>query len=173
MEIIPKAEEKPPFFARNYLSISIFIIILAIAVYLFTYFVEKNKISQRQQLDEEIARLKTEETLQLEKEIAFRDSQFRAVENLLSQHQFPSQFFPFLEGKLLKKIVVQNLNVDFGALNAEFSGIAENFVDVAKQLYLLRSEKAIKKSEILEIGFTPEGKVSFKIFLSFDPLILK
>lgn len=91
---------------------------------------------------------------------------------ILSEHNFPSQFFD-----LVKKIChpeVQFLSVNLTAKDshASLSGIADNFQALGEQLLALSQEANIQNPEVSGIALTKEGKVNFDLTFDFLPEIL-
>ena len=101
------------------------------------------------------------------------------VDKILAGHMYWSNYFDTLENYTLKNITYNQFFVDMekykqGNITTKVIGEADDFKTLAKQLAVLRS----KSKEFSDMNFdgaelNKEGKITFTVFLSFDPSLIK
>jgi hypothetical protein len=173
MEIIPKPPEKIPIFEKILFVFSVLIFVLAIGFFGYFFYFTKELQSQKQDVEQRIEALKSPEIEKKERELDLLGRQISVFEEKISTHVFTSNFFSFLEEKILKSVFLTSINIDSLTGKASISGQTEDFETLIKQYKVFKEAEKIDNLKIENISFTPEGKINFSLSFSFNKEILK
>jgi hypothetical protein len=171
MEIIPKPKRKIPSLETIFLYFSILVFIFSIFASFYFWFEEKSKRKEISQIEEKISILKTPEIKKKEEEVLKYQKKISDFSNLIKEHLFYSKIFPYLEQKTHKQIYFSSMDLDFENSTISLSGQSPSFSILAQQLEVFKEGPF--KAQLKEITLGKEGKVDFKIEITFDKSILK
>jgi hypothetical protein len=172
MEIIPKPKRKIPSLETIFLYFSILIFIFSIFASFYFWFQEKSKKKGISQIEEKISVLKTPEIKKVEEEVLKYQNKISDFSNLIKDHPFYSKIFPYLEQKTHKQIYFSRMDLDFENSTISLSGQSPNFSVLAQQLEVFKEDPSFQ-TQLKEVTLGKEGKVDFKIEITFDKNILK
>jgi len=172
MEIIPKEAQKVP----RWLDF-LFYFSLGLLIFIFiAYFIINHSLKTSQKtLDDLESSLSKDvsEKSELKKEILTYQKKIKDFSVLLSVHLKASNIFVFMEEQCHPKVWFNNFNLDTKEGKVFLLGEAQDFESLGQQLIILRNEKLIKNVELASVSMKKEGKITFNLSLSFDPLIFK
>jgi hypothetical protein len=172
MEIIPKPKRKLPSLETIFLYFSFLIFLFSILFSLYLLVQEKSKKREISKIEEKILALKSPEVKKMEEEVLKYQEKILNFSNLIKDHLFYSKIFPPLEQKTHKQIYFSKMDSDFENSTIFLSGQSPNFFVLAQQLEVFGEDPSLKV-ELKEVGLGKEGKVNFKIQITFDKNILK
>ena len=173
MEIVPKPKPKIPLSKKIVPLLSSLILISLVTSFLILSFFEKKLSSQQEELTKRLQALKTPEEEKLEKEIKIWEKRLHFLKPLLEEHLFFSRFFPFLESKIHKSVIIKSIKLEPQAGKVSFTAQTDNFQNLGKQLFLLKEDEKISDLNVSKISLTSDGKVQFDISFSFNKEFLK
>jgi short subunit fatty acids transporter len=172
MEIIPKPKRKIPSLETIFLYFSILIFVSSVFSSFYFWLQEKAKKKEISQIEEKILVLKTPEIKRAEEEVLKYQNKISDFSNLIKDHLFYSKIFSYLEQKTHKQIYFSRMDLDFEKSVILLSGHSPNFSVLAQQLEVFKEDPSFQ-TQLKELTLGKEGKVDFKIEITFDKSILK
>jgi hypothetical protein len=172
MEIIPKPKRRVIDLGKLFLYFSIFIFLFSVLMSVYFYYVEKKEMLKLQAVEEKISNLRTPEVKEKEEYILKLQRKIYLFSQLIQDYFFPSKFFPYLEGKIHKKIFLSGINLDFENLKFTISGTAPDFSTLYQQLEIFRQDPYLK-ADLKDIYLGREERVNFTFEIKFEKNILK
>ena len=173
--IIPKPASKVPLWQQIALYSAIILLIAVIASYFGLEYLEKKASENIENLEAQIANVKTEEEMMLRRELFKKEQNVNDFVVALNNHETHSALFLFLEEICHPK--VQFLGVGFSTEETgprvEIPANAESYEAVHQQLMILKDESSIKGFQLEGINIGKDGKIGFNLLLSLDPEIFK
>jgi len=174
MEIIPKPPEKIPILEKIFFGFSFLLFILVVIFFGYLLYFTRELQSQKTDIEERIEALKTPEVERKEEELRFLEKQISAFKEKIETFTLASKFFPFLEEKILKSVLLTSIEIDLLNEKAFISAQASDFETLIKQYRIFKeNEGKISDLKIESISFQPEGKLKFSLSFSFDKEILR
>lgn len=171
--IIPKPAQKASSLEKNLFYFAIGLLLLSIGSYfVLDYFVKKSEVIL-QDLEETLAREKTEEETILEKEVFGYQKKVEDFSILISEHDYTSKFFNFFENLCHPKVWFSKINLDMIKHRLIVSGKADTFSILDQQLLIFQQEEFIRETILLKLSIGKEGLVNFTFDLTFNPIIVK
>jgi hypothetical protein len=172
-EIIPKPIRKASLLQNILLYFAICLLLFSIgAHFALDYFVKKSDLTL-QDLEETLARERTEEEIILEKEVFDYKRKVEDFSILISQHAYASRFFNFFESLCHPKVWFSKINLDMTNHKLIVSGKTDTFLILDQQLLIFQQEELIKETILTKLSIGNEGLVNFTFDLTFNPIIVK
>lgn len=175
VKIIPKAASKPPLWQQVMLSLSVILIIAAIAGYFALDYFQKERAREAQAIEDEINLIKRSEGVELKNELIRKEIKIDDFNLLLEDHASYSKLFPFLANICHPKVQFNSL--DFIRKDSEYGvsmkSEAESYEALHQQILILKDEEMIEKAEVSSINISKEGTVSFDMSLSLSQNLFK
>lgn len=171
VEIIPKPIAKMPKWQKFLFYFPIALLILAILGYFILNNIFEKKIQTFNDLDETLAKLKTPEELNLEKEVLNYSKKIKDFSILIDGHLASSNFFSLLEGLTHPEVWFSNIELKSKEAKVSLSGVAENFPALGQQLIIFKKEKGIQDLELSKVSLAEGGRIKFELNLSLLPEI--
>lgn len=170
MAISVKGSNIAKTFERIFSGVAILFFIFVFSLASLFFYFEHKEGKRKIDLEKERDRLMRES-----KEIVLKKYQekFEIVKNLLDEHLFPSNFFPFLEEKLLKSILLSEISLDTSQLTVKLSGKAPNINELIKQYAVLFNTQEISDLRLEKISTEVGGTISFSLSFKVNKKILK
>ena len=173
IEIIPKPVRKASPLQNILFYFAIGLLLLSISAYfVLGYFIKKSELTL-QDLEETLAREKTEEEIILEQEVFGYKRKVEDFSTLISQHTYASRFFNFFENLCHPKVWFSKINLDMTNHRLLVSGKTDTFLILDQQLLIFRQEELIKETILTKLSIGNEGLVNFTFDLTFNPIIVK
>jgi hypothetical protein len=172
MEIIPKPKKREFPLEVIFLYLSIFIFVATVIFSFNLWSKERAKKREISQIEEKISSLKTPEVKKAEEEVLKYQEKILDFSKIIEDHLLLSKIFPYLEQKTHKKIYFSKMDLDSEKSTIFLSGQSPDFYVLAQQLEILKSDPSLKV-QLKEANLGKEGKVDFKIEITFDKSILK
>ena len=173
IEIIPKPAQKAPPLQNILFYFAIGLLLLSIGAYfVLGYFVKKSELTL-QDLEETLAREKTEEEAVLEEEVFGYERKVEDFSALIGQHTYASGFFNFFESPCHPKVWFSKINLDTTNHRLIVSGKADTFLILDQQLLIFQQEELIEETILIKLSVGNEGLVNFTFDLTFNPMIVK
>jgi len=173
--IIPKPAPKVPLWQQIAFYSAIILLIAVIGSYFGLEYLEKKASEKIENLEVQIANVKTEEEMALRRELFRKEQNINDFIVILNKHEAHSALFLFLERICHPK--VQFLGVGFSTEKTgprvEIPANAESYEVVHQQLMILKDESLIKGFQLGGINIGKDGKIGFNLLLSLDPEIFK
>ncbi len=173
MEIVPKPKPEIPLSKKIIPLLSSLILISLVTSFLILSFFEKKLSSQQEELTKRLQALKTPEEKELEEKVKIWEKRLYFLKSILQEHLFSSRFFPFLEGKIHKSVVIKSIKFEPQVGKVSFTAQTDNFQNLGKQLFLLKEDERVSNLSLSKISLTSDGKVQFDISFSFNKEFLK
>lgn len=173
IEIIPKPAQKLPLWLNILFYFSIAFLLGMVSTYFILDHSLKSSKNSLKILEETLTQEKTGEEVVLEKEVFGYQKKIQDFSKLLSQHQFCSKLFEFIEGICHPKIWFSQINLNPAQSEVNLLGEAEDFTTIGQQLLILKSEPLVKNVSLSQIAIGKKGRVNFGLNLSLDPTIFK
>jgi hypothetical protein len=171
IEIIPKPTTKK-FSWQNFLFyLSIALMIAAILGYFILNNIFKKTIQTFNDLDEKLAKLKTPEELNLEKEVLNYSKKIKDFSILINNHLAVSNSFNLLEKLTHPRVWFFDIEVNSKDAKISLSGEAEDFPALGQQLLIFKKEKRIQNVELSKVSLAEGGRIKFELNLSLSPEI--
>jgi len=173
IEIIPKPVRKASPLQNILFYFAIGLLLLSIGAYfVLGYFVKKSELTL-QDLEETLAREKTEEETILEKEVFGYERKVEDFSTLIGQHTYASKFFNFFESLCHPKVWFSEINLDIINHGLILSGKTETFLILDQQFLIFQQEGLIKETILTKLSIGGEGLVNFTFDLTLNPIIVK
>ena len=171
IEIIPKTPPKKSTQKGLLISISIVLLLIALA----GLFILKNIAQQTKEelnnLEAAFQEIKSEEK-SLEKEVLTFRKKINNFSLLLKDHLTTSKIFPILEEVAHPEIQFKTLDLRPRERKVVISGITDEFINLAEQLLILKNRDETKNVKLNKVGISQE-KVEFEIEISLPPELFK
>jgi len=168
VEIIPKPPQKLPAW-QNILFYASLVILLIVFLSYFVLDPFINNLSKElEQLEETLAREKTEEEISLEQEIFGYQKKITVFSGLIKEHIFTSGFFTVLEEISHPKVKFAELTLNPFEGTALLSGEAEDFSALGQQLLILKGKSGVEDLSLSNISIGRQGKIDFALKLSLN-----
>ncbi len=173
IEIIPKPVKKVSPLQNILLYFAICLLLFSIgAHFALDYFVKKSEVIL-QDLEETLAREKTEEETILEKEVFGYERKVEDFLTLIGQHTYASKFFNFFENLCHPKVWFSKIDLDMIKHRLIVSGKADTFSILDQQLLIFQQEGLIKETILTQLSIGKGGLVNFTFDITFNPIIVK
>jgi hypothetical protein len=174
IEIIPRPKPKPPFWQGVLLWISVSLLVLSALGYFVLGYLEKRDSQTLQDLEELLAEEKTvKEIDSLEKEVFEHQEKIEDFSRLFSSHQLSSNLFKLLESKTHPQVFWMSISLDTEDLTVSLAGQTQDFQTLGQQISILKEEELISGIDLFDIQLGEEGRVNFKLGLTFLPRAFK
>ena len=173
IEIIPKPARKASPLQNILFYFAIGLLLLSIgAHFVLGYFVKKSELTL-QDLEETLAREKTEEETILEEEVFGYQRKVEDFSILIGQHTYASKFFNFFESLCHPKVWFSKTSLDITNHRLIVSGKTDTFLILDQQLLIFQEEELIEETILTELSIGREGLVNFTFNLTLNPIIVK
>jgi preprotein translocase subunit SecF len=172
MEIIPKPKRELPHLEKIFFYLSILILLCSILFSFYFLIQEKVKEKKKTQIENRISALETKEIKEMREEVLRQQEKISQFSKLIKDYYFYSKIFPYLEKKIHQKVSFSKMELDFENSLISISGNSFSFSTLSQQLWVLNQDPGLK-AELKEINLGKDGKVNFKIDITFDKKILK
>jgi len=173
IEIIPKPARKAPPLQNILFYFAVGLLLLSIGAYfVLGYFIKKSELTL-QDLEETLAREKTEEEGVLEEEVFGYERKVEDFSILINQHAYVSKIFNFFENLCHPKVWFSKINLNMTNHKLIVSGKTDTFLILDQQLLIFQQEELIKETILIKLSIGKEGLVNFTFDLSFNPIIVK
>lgn len=174
IEIIPRPVSKLPFSQNILFYFSALLIFLVVLGYfILDFYLISGAERKLQELDEALARTKTEEQVMLEKELSGYEKKIKNFSALLGRHVFFSRTFNFFEENTHPDAWFSSFSLNPGKGQVGLSGETDNFVTLHQQVRILKENPSVKGVNLTNIAIGKEGRINFDIGLTLDPGLLK
>jgi hypothetical protein len=174
IEIIPRPKPRLPFWQSVLLWISISLLVLSVLGYFVLGYLEKKDSQVLQDLEEFLTEEKTvKEIDSLEKEVFEYQEKIENFSQLFNSHQLSSNLFKLLESKTHPQVFWMSIGLDTEELAVFLAGQTQDFQTLGQQISILKEEELISEINLSDIQLGEEGKVDFKLDLSFFPRAFK
>ncbi|MFH1841320.1 MAG: hypothetical protein ABH800_00990 [Candidatus Nealsonbacteria bacterium] len=173
VDLIPKPTRKSPKWQNILMSISLVLLIVAVAGYFLLDYLKKDSQAALQGIEESIAAITTPEDQDLEKEVFDYQKKIEDFAVLFGKHLNPSSFFALLEESCHPQVWFTELDLDFEKLQATVSGKTPNFYILGQQSLVFQKQDLIKGVGLSKASIGKGGEVDFTFSLSLDPEIFK
>jgi hypothetical protein len=172
MEIIPKPKPKAIPLEIIFATVSFLILISVVFVSIYFFFDEKKKKREISQIEEKISALRTPQIKEIEEKVLKYQRKISFFSDLVKNHLHPSKIFPYLEQKTNKNVYFSSFDFDLENSKIILAGETPDFPSLFQQLEIFKEDPHLK-TELKEMFLSKEGKVGFKLEISFDKEILK
>ena len=173
IEIIPKPAQKAPPLQNILFYFAIGLLLLSIGAYfVLGYFIKKSELTL-QDLEETLAREKTEEETILEKEVFGYEKKVEDFSTLIGQHTYASKFFNFFENLCHPRVWFSKISLDITNHKFIVSGKTDTFLILHQQLLIFQQEELIEETILTNLSVEKEGLVNFTFDLTFNSIIVK
>ncbi len=172
IEIIPKRkieEARWPIIVF-YLSLILFCFAVLIYFILNRFLGDFSIILKDLQREVEIKR--ESPALEFKKDILTYQEKIEGFGILLEEQNFNSNFFRFFEGLIHPMVWFREFNLDSKIKEVRLLGLAENFITIGEQIYILKKEPMIREVRVFE-SFLEEEGVFFKLEILVDPQVFQ
>jgi len=172
MEIIPKETPKIP----PWLDILFYFAIgFLVLVFIASFVINQPLKSSQETLEDLESTLAKEvsERASLKNEILTYQKKINDFSFLIDNHRNVSKIFAFMENQCHPKVWFSGFSLNAEERMVTLTGEAQDFESLGQQMLILRDEKMIKSVGLLNISMKKEGKITFNLSISFDPLIFK
>jgi hypothetical protein len=162
IQIIPKSEEKQPFWLNFLFYFSLLLVVLAVSSYFLLGHL-KNKAEKRyDDLVLQLSQTATGEEKSLEKQIFETKKKVDNFSLLLNNHKYASQAFPLIEKLTHPDVFFSSFQMNVSTGEVMLTGVTENFQTLAQQIAALKGEKDISSLELSGLS-SENGKISFTL----------
>jgi hypothetical protein len=173
VEIGPKLAKRESQFSEILFYFSVFIFGISLIFYFLSLALEKNYQENIQETENLLKAGKTEELINLEKEVQNWERKIKDMAFLLKEHVFATKFFKFLEEKTHPRVFFSKIELNLSEKNVSLVGQTDNFT-LAQQALILKQEPLIFNLETPQLIISKEGGIGFLLKLSFkDQLVQK
>jgi len=173
VEIIPK-QKRVEFPGESiFFSLSILVLILTIASYLFLIYSQKKEETNLRIFEEKIEKTRTSEMISLEKDVLETQRRVKDFSKLLGEHVFDSKAFIFLEGKFLPNVFISKITLDAKSFGVNLFGQTDSFLSLGQQVLVLESDPKIKQVELPSVSIGKGGEIEFGLNILLDPSVFK
>ncbi len=131
--------------------------------------------AQAQSREELVAQVKSkEEDLRPEllNQIFLLDSRLKNMRTLISNHNFISSVFNFLESNTHPKVRFSNFNFSADSRKLDMSGEALSYSVVAQQIAIFELNPQVEKAEFGGLSAGGTNLINFKVAIIFKPTLL-
>lgn len=173
VEIIPKPKAKTPPWFNILFYFSIGLLIIAILSFFILNQFQKKATFNLQNLDELLKNTKTQERINLEKELINYQKKTDDFSYLVKNHNLTSKLFDFLENITHPAVYFSSLSFNSENGIVVLRGGTENFQTLGQQLLIFKTEPLIKEVNLSEVSIGREGKINFTFTLSLLSEIFK
>jgi hypothetical protein len=173
VEIIPKPTVKIPRWQKFLPYFSIALMIVAILGYFVLNNILEKTLQTIEEKEDALAKLKTPEEQNLEKEILNYQKKIKDFSILIDQHLFPSNFFSLFEGLSHPKVWFSSIELQPKEARVSLSGQAENFSVLGQQLLIFKKEKRINDLKLTKVSLAEKGGIKFDLDIFLSPEIFK
>jgi len=173
VEIIPKPKAKTPPWFNILFYFSISLLIIAILSFFILNQLQKKATFNLQNLDELLKNTKTQERINLEKELINYQKKTDDFSYLVKNHNLTSKLFDFLENITHPAVYFSSLSFSSENGIVVLRGGTENFQTLGQQLSIFKTEPLIKEVNLSEVSIGREGKINFTFTLSLLSEIFK
>lgn len=158
----PKVRKERSFFGIVGTLIFVAVVVLAILVYAYRFYLRANIASSDEALQVEIENLEPD----VIRELALADERLKVAEGALSDHLVPSKFFEHLEDITLQS--VRFTNFSYTAKPGEnpvivMSGISNDYSSVALQSDVFAEDEYILEPVFSGLNLSDGGSVVFEV----------
>jgi len=173
VEIIPKPVSKPSSWFNSLFYFSVVLLFIAIlSIFLLNQF-QKKAVLTLKNLEVLLTQIKTQERINLEKELIGYQKKIEDFSFLLQGHSLDSKLFGFLENITHPKVYFSSLNFNSDEKKVILNGETESFQTLGQQLLIFKAEPLVKEVNLSKISIGREGKIDFAFSFSFSPEIFK
>lgn len=172
IEIIPKrkiGEARWPIILF-YISLTLFCFIVLI------YFIVNRSLgdfsSSLKNIQREVEIKRESPDLEFKKNILVHREKIEGFEIMLEEQNFNSNFFEFFERFIHPKVWFREFNLNSKTKELRLMGVAENFITIGEQIYILKKEPMIKEVKVFE-SFLEEEGIFFDLEILIDPYIFQ
>jgi len=172
MEIIPKETPKVP----PWLDVLFYFAVgLLIFVFIASFIINQSLKSSQKTLEglESTLTKEVSEKASLKNEILTHQRKINDFSVLIDNHRKASNIFAFMENQCHPKVWFNNFSLNTKEGTVSLAGEAQDFLSLGQQMLILKDEKMIKSVDLANISMKKEGKITFNLSISFDPLIFK
>jgi hypothetical protein len=171
IQIIPKSEERQPFWLDFLFYFSLFLVIAAASSY-FILGSLKNKAEKKyNDLVLQLSQTATPQETVLEKKLTETKKKIDNFSLLLNNRKYTSQVFPLIEKITHPRVAFSSFNLEVSSGKVSLNGVTDNFQTLAQQVAALKSEKFISGVELFGLSAAKDGKISFGVSFTLDQKI--
>jgi len=164
VKVIPKAATKQePAIKRILPWLSFLLVIIAIGLYFIFSSQVTKATTTLEQTEQELAKFRTEQYLELQEEILIFKTKVDDVADLLQRRKKLSNFFSFLETFVHPDIYFTSLSLNMDESKAILEGISNNFISLGQQILVFEQDSFIEGVELTNVSLEEEGQIEFSI----------
>ncbi|MGB9743594.1 MAG: PilN domain-containing protein [Minisyncoccales bacterium] len=172
-QFITKEEPKPTIGLTILLVFSLILLLGAGTGYFILDKLIKDNESVKKSLEVSITQKQTADRIALKEEMLNLKRKIDNFSYLVDQHLNVNQVFEIIEKNIHPQVWFTKFDLEPRLNKVELEGETQDFTTVGQQISLFQKEEKISQVNLKEIFITKEGKIGFKISLSFVPDIFK
>jgi hypothetical protein len=173
IQIIPRSEEREPFWLNFLFYLSLFLVALAAASYFIFGSLGKKAETKYGDLVLQLAKASTPEEVASENYLFEAKRKIDNFSLLLDNKRYSSQSFAFLEGVTHPKVSFSVFGLDVLSGKISLSGKTDNFQTLAQQVAVLKSQKTVSDLELSGLSLGKDGEILFSLNFILDQKIFK
>ena len=173
IEIIPKPTVKIPRWQKFLPYFSIALMIVAILGYFVLNNILEKTLQTLEDREDTLAKLKTPEEQNLEKEILNYQKKIKNFSVLADQHLFPSKFFSLFDGLCHPKVWFSSIELLPQEARVSLTGQTEDFSVLGQQILIFKNEKGINDVKLTKVSLAEKGRIKFDLDIFLSPEIFK
>jgi len=168
-QFIPKEEPKPSLGLDILLVFSLLLLIAAIAGYVVFYKLIADGKLVLEDLNRRITQENTAERVALKTEMIEMKRKIDDFGYLVNQHLKIDQVFEIIQTNTHPQVWFTQFELDPRSRIVKLIGETQSFATVGQQVSFFQKVDKINQVNLDEVSLTKEGKISFKLSLSFKP----
>ena len=145
-------------FADNF--VKVFIVIVGVFFFSAKISASKNRIEK---LDEQLAAVKSQEEVKIEKELMAYKKKVNNVVSILEGRERSLEFYLFLEGLVHPDIYFTGLSLDIEQGTASLTGIVNDFKSLGQQVSAFKESGYIYDAQAETVSLDTEEGIGFTI----------
>ncbi len=151
---------------------SLILLIISILSYFALDIFIKNSSETLEELERKIAGKETNEVKAMEKKVFTYQEKIEDFIFLLNSQKSVLRIFAFFESNCYPKVWFSNFTFNMKDRTVNFSGRAESFTALDKQIFILKKKGDIKSFDLHNISIGEEGTAEFGLNIIFNESIL-
>lgn len=167
IEISSQKRNKAPFIATVISIFVFFLVLVALGSYLYFYFVNNSFIKKIQELDISSAQLNST-IAQEEKKILDIQKKINDYALLMSGHSNIINVFELIEKNTIPTVWFNDFEIDIKNNTVFLSAEAPTYNLVEQQINIFEKHELVKKSELISLGASEDGRIGFSFNIVFD-----
>jgi hypothetical protein len=167
VEIIPKSQEAQPLLTRVFFAFSLGALVVALGGFFLLLFLGGKNQQEAQRLQTLLATERTQEQIQLEREIFATRSRLEDFALIIAERTKPLESLVFLENVVHPEAFFLSAGFDVKGKSIQLSGKSSSFRALQEQLTILKEQGEEIKSSLGALKLAEEGGVDFQISVQF------